>query len=109
MNRRYPPSLVGRVLKLDPSRLKKRSIKRSARTLTVHDTQPVSGDSLRRGGSKGASPAARLASQALYCHLASGICQPRVSLRQNGVGTGFTRADAILPKGHTAPDYPNDP
>ena len=24
-----------------------------------------------------------------------------VSLRQNGVGTGFVRADAILPKGHT--------
>jgi hypothetical protein len=23
-----------------------------------------------------------------------------VSLRQNGVGTGFTSADAILPKGH---------
>jgi len=23
-----------------------------------------------------------------------------VSFRQNGVGTGFTRGDAILPKGH---------
>ena len=34
ISRRYPPSLVDRVLKLDPSRLKKRSIKRSARTLT---------------------------------------------------------------------------
>jgi hypothetical protein len=31
-SRRYPPSLVGRVLKLDPSRLKKLLIKRSART-----------------------------------------------------------------------------
>src|SRR6266508_1712003 len=26
--------------------------------------------------------------------------KPSVSLRQNGVGTGFTSADAILPKGH---------
>jgi hypothetical protein len=32
-----------------------------------------------------------------------------VSFLQNGVGKGFTRADAILQKGHTAPDYPNDP
>jgi hypothetical protein len=31
LGRRYPPSLVGRVLKLDPSRLKKLLIKRSAR------------------------------------------------------------------------------
>jgi hypothetical protein len=31
LSRRYPPSLVGRVLKLDPSRLKKLLIKRSAR------------------------------------------------------------------------------
>lgn len=30
--RRYPPSLVGRVLKLDPSRLKKNLVKRSARS-----------------------------------------------------------------------------
>ena|SRR5262245_40033225 len=30
LSRRYPPSLVGRVLKLDPSRLKKLLIKRSA-------------------------------------------------------------------------------
>jgi hypothetical protein len=32
LSRLYPPSLVGRVLKLDPSRLKKSLIKRSART-----------------------------------------------------------------------------
>jgi hypothetical protein len=32
LSRRYPPSLVGRVLKLDPSRLKKLLLKRSART-----------------------------------------------------------------------------
>src|SRR5215813_4955030 len=32
MTRRYPPSLVGRILKLDPSRLKKPLIKRSPRT-----------------------------------------------------------------------------
>ena len=32
LSRRYPPSLVGRVLKLDPSRLKKLLIKRSERT-----------------------------------------------------------------------------
>jgi hypothetical protein len=32
LSRCYPPSLVGRVLKLDPSRLKKLMIKRSART-----------------------------------------------------------------------------
>ena len=32
LSRRYPPSLVGRFLKLDPSRLKKLLIKRSART-----------------------------------------------------------------------------
>jgi hypothetical protein len=31
LSRRYPPSLVGRVLKLDPSKLKKLLIKRSAR------------------------------------------------------------------------------
>jgi hypothetical protein len=31
LSRRYPPSLVGRVLKLDPSRLKKLLIKRSVR------------------------------------------------------------------------------
>src|SRR5262245_5519309 len=30
LSRRYPPSLVGRVLKIDPSRLKKLLIKRSA-------------------------------------------------------------------------------
>src|SRR5215475_2502016 len=33
-SRRYPPSLVGRVLKLDPGRLKKFLLKRSARTST---------------------------------------------------------------------------
>jgi hypothetical protein len=32
LSRRYPTSLVGRVLKLDPSRLKKFLLKRSART-----------------------------------------------------------------------------
>jgi len=32
LSRRYPPSLVGRFLKLDPSRLKKLLIKRSPRT-----------------------------------------------------------------------------
>ena len=32
LSRRYPTSLVGRVLKLDPSKLKKLLIKRSART-----------------------------------------------------------------------------
>ena len=32
LSRRYPPSLVGRVLKIDSSRLKKFLIKRSART-----------------------------------------------------------------------------
>src|SRR5262245_16968723 len=32
LSRRYPPSLVGRVLKLDPSRLKKFLLKRSPRT-----------------------------------------------------------------------------
>ena len=32
LSRGYPPSLVGRVLKLDPSKLKKLLIKRSART-----------------------------------------------------------------------------
>ena len=32
LSRRYQPSLVGRVLKLDPSKLKKLLIKRSART-----------------------------------------------------------------------------
>jgi hypothetical protein len=32
LTRRYPTSLVGRVLKLDPSKLKKLLIKRSART-----------------------------------------------------------------------------
>jgi hypothetical protein len=32
LSRRYPPSLVGRVLKPDPSRLKKLLIKGSART-----------------------------------------------------------------------------
>jgi hypothetical protein len=31
-SRRYPPSLVGRVLKLDPSRLKKPLVRRSARS-----------------------------------------------------------------------------
>jgi hypothetical protein len=31
LSRRYPPSLVGRVLKIDPSRLKKLLIKRPAR------------------------------------------------------------------------------
>jgi hypothetical protein len=34
LSRRYPPSLVGRVLKIDPSRLKKLLIKRSAGTST---------------------------------------------------------------------------
>jgi hypothetical protein len=34
LSQRYPPSLVGRVLKIDPSRLKKFLIKRSARTST---------------------------------------------------------------------------
>jgi hypothetical protein len=34
LSRRYPPSLVGRVLKLDSSRLKRLLIKRSARTPT---------------------------------------------------------------------------
>jgi hypothetical protein len=34
LSRRYPPSLVGRVLKIDPSRLKKFLLKRSARTST---------------------------------------------------------------------------
>src|SRR5215467_10585998 len=34
LSRRYPPSLVGRVLKLDPSRLKKLPIKRPARCST---------------------------------------------------------------------------
>jgi hypothetical protein len=34
LSRRYPPSLVGRVLKLDPSRLKKLLIKRPARRST---------------------------------------------------------------------------
>jgi hypothetical protein len=32
LSRRHPPALVGRVLKLDPSRLKKLLVKRSART-----------------------------------------------------------------------------
>jgi hypothetical protein len=32
LSRRYPPSLVGQVLKIDPSRLKKFQLKRSART-----------------------------------------------------------------------------
>ena len=34
LSRRYPPSLVGRVLKLDPSKLKKLLIKRPARPST---------------------------------------------------------------------------
>jgi hypothetical protein len=34
LSRCYPPSLVGRVLKIDPSRLKKFLLKRSARTST---------------------------------------------------------------------------
>jgi hypothetical protein len=34
LSRRYPPSLVGRVLKLDPSKLKKLLIKRPARRST---------------------------------------------------------------------------
>ena len=34
LSRRYPPSLVGRVLKLDPSRLKKFPLERLARTST---------------------------------------------------------------------------
>src|SRR5262245_43203210 len=34
LSRRYPPSLVGRVLKIDPRRLKKFLIKRSARPST---------------------------------------------------------------------------
>src|SRR5215831_8962098 len=39
LSRRYPPSLVGRVLKLDPSRLKKLLIKRSARTSILKKPQ----------------------------------------------------------------------
>jgi hypothetical protein len=39
LSRRYPPSLVGRVLKIDPSRLKKFLIKRSARTSTRKKSQ----------------------------------------------------------------------
>ncbi len=39
LSRCYPPSLVGRVLKLDPSRLKKRLIKRSARTSILKKPQ----------------------------------------------------------------------
>jgi|SRR5215813_12679038 len=36
--------------------------------------------------------------------LSTGFTQIKttVSLRQNGVGTGFTSADAILPKGHAS-------
>ncbi len=39
LSRLYPPSLVGRVLKLDPSRLKKLLIKRPARTSTRRKPQ----------------------------------------------------------------------
>ena len=39
LSRSYPPSLVGRVLKLDPSKLKKLLIKRSARTSTQKKPQ----------------------------------------------------------------------
>jgi hypothetical protein len=41
LSRRYPTSLVGRVLKLDSSRLKKLLIKRSARTPTRKKPQAV--------------------------------------------------------------------
>jgi hypothetical protein len=41
LSRRYPPSLVGRVLKLDPSRLKKFLLKRPARTSTRKKAQPT--------------------------------------------------------------------
>ena len=47
LSRRYPPSLVGRVLKLDPSRLKKLLIKRSARAPVRKMNRPgIPGDSL---------------------------------------------------------------
>ena len=39
LSRCYPPSLVGRVLKLDPSRLKKFLLKRPARTSTRRKPQ----------------------------------------------------------------------
>jgi hypothetical protein len=39
LSRRYPPSLVGRVLKLDPSKLKKLLIKRSPRSSPRKKTQ----------------------------------------------------------------------
>jgi hypothetical protein len=43
-------------------------------------------------------------SERLIAEVANDMSRPTsrcsVSLRQNGVGTGFTRADAILPKGH---------
>ena len=49
LSRRYPTSLVGRVLKLDPSRLKKLLIKRSARTSVRKKPQAGDGaDSMRR-------------------------------------------------------------
>jgi hypothetical protein len=61
LSRRYPPSLVGRVLKIDPSRLKKFQLKRSARTsnrkkpqaaffqLPTEITLPEAGSSLPQG------------------------------------------------------------
>jgi hypothetical protein len=62
--RRYPPSLVGRVLKLDPSRLKKFLIKRSARA------------------------SGRKKSQATFFQLPTEIALPEVgsTLTQNPVG-----------------------
>jgi hypothetical protein len=41
LSRCYPPSLVGRVLKLDPSKLKKLLIKRSTRTSVRKKPQPA--------------------------------------------------------------------
>jgi hypothetical protein len=41
-SRRYPPSFVSRVLKLDPSRLKKLLIKRSSRTSVRKSLRPLS-------------------------------------------------------------------
>jgi hypothetical protein len=64
LSRRCPPSLVGRVLKLDPSRLKKLLIKRSARTST------------------------RKKPQAAFLQLPAEIALPEVgsSLPQNSIG-----------------------
>lgn len=41
MSRRYPPSLVRRALKLDPSRLKKSAAKRAARADSQKKPQPA--------------------------------------------------------------------